>query len=392
LHLFLFIRSWGSIVQGYPDFTVYYTAGKMLRLGLGRQFYDLQAQLAVQVHSVGAVAGRRGLLPFIHPPFEALLFLPLTYLQYSDAFLLWDLLNLAALLGVAASLRKSVKAIKPVSPWELVVLTLAFFPVFICLLQGQDSILLLLLISVGFAALNRNADYSAGCWFAFAMFKFQFVLPLLLLIGIWNRKKTLKSFLAVGALLTIVSAALVGWPTLMRYPKLALRVTNTPGLGGIPPGFPPNLRGLVFGEPFHLPQAIGTAAVLLISLGVFLFAAFKGIGEAGPARFQLRFSLAIIVSGLVAWQTNVHDLSLLVLPAALIWNYCKADAATGQTIRRELLLPLAPLLISPLWMVLWLRWGNVNLMTIPLLWWVWVIGKALSPKAGSTIIQQPASV
>jgi hypothetical protein len=43
-----------------------------------------------------------------------------------------------------------------------------------------------------------------------------------------------------------------------------------------------------------------------------------------------------------------------------------------------LLLPVLPLLISPLWLVLWILKGDVNLMAIPLLWWVWEIGKELS--------------
>jgi lipid-A-disaccharide synthase-like uncharacterized protein len=42
-----------------------------------------------------------------------------------------------------------------------------------------------------------------------------------------------------------------------------------------------------------------------------------------------------------------------------------------------LLYPAAPMLISPLWLVLWLAVGHMNLMAVPLLWWVWEIGRKL---------------
>jgi hypothetical protein len=43
-----------------------------------------------------------------------------------------------------------------------------------------------------------------------------------------------------------------------------------------------------------------------------------------------------------------------------------------------MLIPSLPLLVSPLWLVLWLENSNINLMAIPLLWSVWQIGKEAS--------------
>jgi len=80
---------------------------------------------------------------------------------------------------------------------------------------------------------------------------------------------------------------------------------------------------------------------------------------------------------LVAWQTNPHDLSLLVLPLVFITDHCLHSTTQGLVKRFDLLLPALPLLIGPLWMVLWLGIAQVNLMAIPLLWWTWKIGKEL---------------
>jgi len=387
LHLFLFISLRERIKQGYPDFTVYYTAATILRNGLGHQLYDAHVQYEVQKRSVGVIATRRSALPYIHPPFEALIFLPLSYLPYPQAFALWDLLNVGALFGVGLLLRKSVGGLGRIPAWEFVLGCLAFFPVFICFLQGQDSVLLLLLCGLGFNALKKRADLLAGCWFALGMFKFQFVIPIVLLIGIWKWRRAAIGFVVVSTLLVLISVGFAGWGSLLRYPEFALQIANTPGLGGVAAEFAPNLRGLALGWPLHFSRTVGSAVALVSSILLFVFAAWKGRSRIPQENLELRFSLAVIVSMLIAWQTNMHDLSLLVLPAVLIADYClRASTQGGEKFvkRFGLLLPIFPLLISPLWLVLWIAKGVVNLMAIPLLWWVWEICKKLpDDKIGS---------
>ena len=376
LHLLFFINLRDRIKVGYPDFTVFYTAATTLQSGLGHQLYDEHVQYEIQKKSVGEIAERHGPLPYIHPPFEALIFLPLSWLPYPVAFAVWDLLNLALLLGVTLLLRRSVNALRLIPPWELVMWSLAFFPIFDCFLQGQDSILLLLLCVLGFNALKRESDVLAGCWFALGVFKFQFILPIVLLLVIWKRKRLAIGFTVVSALLVLISAYLVGWQGLLRYPAFALEITKSPALGGVAAGFAPNLRGLALGLLAHFPEQVGTWVGLLASIMLFLFAAMKG-REASPWKLDLQLSLAIAVAGLIAWQTNMHDLSLLVLPLVLIVDYCLSVLAQEPRRRLFLLLPVLPVLISPLWIVFWLVGGAVNLMAIPLLWWVWEISKEI---------------
>jgi hypothetical protein len=378
LHLFFFFNQRERIKRGYPDFTVFYTAATILREGLGHQLYDEHVQYEVQKKSVGEIAERYGPLPYIHPPFEALIFLPLTWLPYPQAFAAWDLLNLVLLFGVFLRLRQSVNMLRLIPPWEFVIGSLAFFPVFDCFLQGQDSILLLLLCVLGFNALKREADILAGCWFALGVFKFQFILPVVLLLMIWRRRRVAIGFAAVAAMLVLISAGLVGWRGLLQYPAFALLITRSPSLGGVAAGFAPNLRGLMLGllSPFSKP--LGTALGLFASAALFYFAATKGRPPAQGAKFEVQFSLAVAVSTLVAWQTNMHDLSLLVLPLVLVTDYCLSTQAQERRTRFSLMLPVLPVLISPLWLILWLIGGAVNLIVIPLLWWVWEIGKEVS--------------
>jgi hypothetical protein len=211
LHLLLVVNLWGRISRGYPDFTVFYTAARVLRGGLGHRLYDPQVQYQAQKSFAGEIPSRHGPLPYIHPPFEALIFLPLTLLPYRHAFAAWDLLNIGVLFGVAFLLRRSVRTLGAIPLWEFVLGCLAFFPVFACLLQGQDSILLLLLCTLGFNALKREANFLAGCWFALGVFKFQLMVPIVLLLILSTRRRVAMGFAAVSILLALVSVGLVGW-------------------------------------------------------------------------------------------------------------------------------------------------------------------------------------
>ena len=390
LNLAFFVRTREGIKRGYPDFTIFYTAGTILREGLGNHLYNLDVQYRVQQRFAGNIPFRRGPLPYNHPPFEAPLFVPLTLLPYPQAFAVWDLANVVVLFGVAALLRRSVALLHSIPPWKFVIGCIAFNPVFACLFQGQDSILMLLFCTLAFNALKKKSDVLGGCWLALAAFKFQFIVPLVLLLVIWRRRRVVLGFGAVVLLLAFISVMLVGMDSLLRYPGYVLQIARNPRLGGVPPQFLPNLHGLATGWTGPLAGAAGTALAALVSIIAFVFAARKGLASAHLAKLELQFSLAIVVSGLVAWQTNSHDLSLLVLPLVLITDHCLHSTTQALVKRFDLLLPVLPLLISPLWMVLWLAIAKVNLMAIPLLWWTWKIGRELSRGSGVAGYSVPA--
>ena len=243
MHIFFLWRVRDRIARGDPDFTVFYTAGKVLREGKGAQLYDPYTQQAAQREFTANSDIRRGPLPYIHPPFEALVFLPLTFFSYPVAFVLWGLVNLGLLLGVMLVLRDSVHLLREISPPEMVLWSLAFFPVFATFHQGQDAILLLLVLALGFRALNERAEFRAGCWLGFGVFKYHLILPIILILVIWKGRKLLFGFLTTGACLAFMSLALVGWRAALQYPVYALHIASNAGFGGIPLRQLPNLLG-----------------------------------------------------------------------------------------------------------------------------------------------------
>jgi hypothetical protein len=68
----------------------------------------------------------------------------------------------------------------------------------------------------------------------------------------------------------------------------------------------------------------------------------------------------------------------LILPLVLLTDYGWTTLTNFPGRKAALLIPSLPLLVSPLWLVLWLENSNINLMASPLLWSVWQIGKEAS--------------
>jgi hypothetical protein len=385
IHGMLLWNDWHLIRRGYSDFTILYTAGTMVRLSLGRHLYDPSLQYRVQQSFGPGVQIRNGPLPYNHPPFEALLFAPLSLLDYPAAFVVWDALNVATVAFLFFLLRGQVPILQTVPAFLWLALWLAFFPVFGCLFQGQDSILLLLVCALGFRAMKRKADFLAGGWFALGTFKFQFVVPLILLFALWRHRRVAGGFAAASSVLVLLSAGLVGWHGLIRYPAYVLELARWPGFGEVSPQLMPNIRGLVEGWSFDISSAVLNVLTVSASAILFVFAGWR-VRTLQHENFNLQFSLGVIVAVLVAWHTNAHDLSLLILPLVLLADYSQSFLAGAPRRKWALLVPALPILLSPLWFVLWLGIGKVNVMAIPLLWLTWETVKEISPQQSSALM------
>jgi Glycosyltransferase family 87 len=318
IHAIVFWHLRDSVRKGYSDFAIYYCAGTMVRQGLGRQLYDETIQFKVQREFSPDVAIRLAALPYNHPPFEALLFFPFTYLRYPLAFALWNLANLALLVTLPLLLRPHLFQLQNYSYGLWLIASLAFFPIFVALLQGQDTILLLLLYALCFVCLKKNRDGIAGMWLALGLFKPHLVLPFVLLLLVQGKKKLLYGFLPTAAAMLLVSIVIVGGEGMLLYPRYVLHLESTMARGAIVPSNMPNLRGVVY-VLFSGSSSVNEVA-LLISAGVFLFAVWQC--RSGPSKnlVDLKFCLAMVATVLVSYHLLSYDLSVLMVPLFLLAN------------------------------------------------------------------------
>ena len=87
---------------------------------------------------------------------------------------------------------------------------LAFFPVWYCLGQGQDSILLVFLFALSFWLWRRGQDDAAGFVLAMGLFRPQLVLPFVLTAFLAGRWKFVRGFIPGAVLVVGLSTLVVG--------------------------------------------------------------------------------------------------------------------------------------------------------------------------------------
>jgi hypothetical protein len=301
--------------NGYQNFTIFYTAGKMVRDGRTAVLYNLSAQYEVQRQFAPDVRIRQAALPYNHPPFEALLFVPLTLLPYWKAYLLWTAFNLIMLALTLFILRRQFAEISDLSPVFVVLAATGFFPVVTALVQGQDCILLLFFFALAMVAFEKGSDVAAGAFLAAGLFRFQLALPLILILA-FRRWRLLLGFAPVAALLGVASLMMVGWKGATDYVRFVLSLEKSGAGGSIVAAGMPNLRGIITGVPgLSASPTLVAALTAVCSLAAILIAVWWI--HVAKASGSFAFTLATLTAILVSYHALAYDLSLL-LPALLL--------------------------------------------------------------------------
>ncbi len=360
-NMVLLYESVPKLRRGYQDFTIYYTGGMMLREGRAAALYDLEAQYQTQLRFCD-VPIRHGALPFNHPAFEALMFVPFTLLSFWHAYLLWTALSLGMLAASVVLLRR-FPAIRAVHPGLLAAGALSFFPLVNGMLQGQDSILLMFLTVVALTCLDRGADVTAGAWLGLGLFRPHMALPLALLLAV-RRWRLLWGFVPVMLVLAGLTVAATGWGGVLTYVRFVSFVEHA-GIGNFGPQVTPNLRGLI--EMLlrrHVPASIVVTGIAVLSLVVLAVAAARiHNGSDGVAH---SFGMASVATILVSFHAHSYELTLL-LPLVLFLLAAQASGEpAGRGIVRSLLVVL--LFLTPAYVFLLFQFGQFFWFAFIVLW------------------------
>lgn len=364
LTVFLSLRF--SVSLKGSDFPDFYCAARMLADGHGHQLYDADLQRQYQAR----YAGRVGTL-YIHPPPEAALYLVVAWLPLKQAYVLWFWLNIAWLAIATRRLARNA-----LLPWDwgfLLAASLTFVPLLLCLQQGQDSILLLLLVIIAFDAMRRGKTFAAGCWLGLTLFKFQIALPLLFVLVLTCRGKTrndlVKGFGLAAMGLAIASAGISGWGVFHNYPRFLMYLQAQP-FAGIVPEAMANLRGLaslVSGNRHSasLITTVGTFSVAVLGLTIVAWKRSQFAVDS-TAAFDWVFSNSVLIALLVSYHLNPHDLSLLLIPLPVLLRQMLAGSP-NTVARKWITLSLIGILFLPPLHVWTLLAGNYALIALPIL-------------------------
>jgi Glycosyltransferase family 87 len=354
-----------AMAKGYFDFANFYTAGTLVRRGLGTEVYNRDAEWKVQQEFSPEVTIRRSPMRFLRPPFEALLFSLFAIWPYPKALLLWTGFKLLLLAAIPFIVVRGRPWRESFPIWLVPLMVLGTFTGFMDMLLGQDAVLLAFLFALIFWQLDTERDAAAGFILGLALFKFQLVLPFVLALWIAGRRRTLPGFAVSASAVTLISALIVGWKGLLSYPGYLLALNRSTGVG-ISPELQMTLRGLLTLFVGRLPYPGRIHWVLApIAITAIVYAGLLW-RKAGNRFLAEGFGLAAIVGIVTSYYAYSYDLMLLMVPLLAMASR-PLDSSKGDGVNRILLLVgLLPLLFTPTaWFANSLH--NQCLMTLPLL-------------------------
>src|SRR5713226_6517814 len=204
------------------DFSLTYVGARIVHQGLGGRLYDLGLQKQVR----DSLFQHPNPLFFEHPPFEALLLSPLAAVPFRTAYMLWGFLNATVWLLLIFFMRPHLPA--PLEDLGYVALWLLFAPLGVALFQGQSSMILLALYAAAFVLLRQDREFAAGAALGLGLFKFQFVLPFVLILVLRKQWRFLGGFCIAAVVLGILSLLTTGWHGIVTYVRFLLAIGTTP--------------------------------------------------------------------------------------------------------------------------------------------------------------------
>ena len=217
--------------------------------------------------------------PNNHLPYEILIFLPFTYLQFGTAYVLWTLLNAGLLAGIVVLMR----GVRPRTERFLAQFfgSSGVFPSLVLPIPGSGFDLVGVSVRAFVLVVEAGQDCAAGFVLALGLFRPQLVLPFVLVAFLAGKGKFVRGFVPGAMLALLLSTWLVGSRGMAEYGRILLS-QGTQGSAEalleqwrVRPGLMPTLRGLLWSLPSWVPRNIRNFVLLSGTFGALLWAARK---------------------------------------------------------------------------------------------------------------------
>ena len=307
------------------DFIGIYTGGYIITKGGAENIYNLNSQYFYQRQLTTNLNHIKNLLVFLYPPHLALLIYPLAYLSISGAYLLWGLFNLFLLSLLIAFIYKVVshqineKKIKYINPFYFIIMTLLFPPIWIAIIQGQFSILLLTIFWLMWYLLKKKKFYATGLFLSILTIRPHLLIIPLFIFFFKKQWRVLTGFLSGVLILISVTTIAMGadvWGQYLIFLKKILFIGNN-NTTLIQLGF--TVRGLL--QYLYQTNNIATVLTLLLLVDLIIISLlltfWRGKLKYGEPKFDLQWGLLVMATILASPHFNYHDVSLITMPILL---------------------------------------------------------------------------
>jgi Glycosyltransferase family 87 len=328
------------------DFSLTYAGATIVHRDLAHQLYDLDLQRQIR----DSLFKHPNPLFFEHPPFEAVLLSPLAASSFRSAYLLWGCFNATLFLFLMFFMRRHLPA--PREDLAYIALWILFAPTGVALFQGQSSLILLAAYCAAFVMLNSGRHIAGGFAFGLGLFKFQFVMPFLLIVLICKKWRFLFGFCMSAASLGTIALSGVGVKGIVGYIKLLSVIGSNP-------------QNLSYGSAVDMPTIYGfvyaltggklnatesNICVVVISIALLVFVAWQWSRKTDNAQSSLVFSAAISAALLCGSHMFTHDFSPLLL--AMFIGLANLAPRGQQPLRAAMIFNLLIFWFPPIYFIL----------------------------------------
>jgi hypothetical protein len=303
------------------DFLAFYSAAHFVLLGKAAGAYNSSAVAAFQHLFVPQPVGAMGYMPFLNPPFAAVLQAPLALLSEPVARIVWFAAN--ALLAIVV-----VRWLTTAMSGKARVLTslalIGSFPVYQTLIEGQWSLVMLAGCLLGYCLASRGRQMEAGLGLSVLWLKPQLAILVILGLLLFRCWRPVVGMVAALLLLALVTLPFAGAHTYVVYVQYLTAVSQDHfgAAGALQPAAwrgaisrSEGLNGMFaawFGE-----YALGANALYALSVAVTLLVYVRAALHVRPGIGNISSEMMLLASIGVALLIDPHlypqDVVLLLL-------------------------------------------------------------------------------
>lgn len=320
----------GPFHGNHHDFLAFYGAALLTLHGLVAQIYSSEALISFQRQIINHPVGAAGYMAYMNPPFAAVLLAPLALLSFAKARLLWLVLNLAVITGIAIWLSRPLdKRFRLMGAFLLV----TSFPVYQALIEGQPSILLLLGCVLAYIAAKKQNYVVSGVCLSVLFIKPQFALFTIVGLAIMKQWRVVLAMISSVTALALVLLPITGFNLYFTYAHYMLAVVSDhfSGAGFVVPAAWYGALNTASGVNGFYTALFGqtqvdivntlTAASVLILLALFGWAFTKQKFSLSSNNGRLMLAAAIAMALLIDPHLYAQDVVLIYMVLPLLAGF-----------------------------------------------------------------------
>ncbi len=376
-----FQKEYRRLVNG-TDFRAFYTGITIVSHEEKENLYGMQTQYYWQKKFIPELRNEKQLLPYLLPPFVAVLLFFLSSFNFYQAYFLWGVLSLFLFISLYFFFLKLLNALPRQNiPLKIYFIFsyLCFLPLWSTVLQGQISLLLTWVLVGGWYVIRKEEDIKGGILLSLTLMKPQFFIIILLAFVFQKRIRVLQGILFGVTVLFLISYAALGSKGLQNYMVLLHEITAIPGNFGYYPKDMVNWMGFLtlslkkesFFDVFPL-WLMGS----VICLGI-LFVTWRKRYNNSKFYFDIQFTILLYAVLFTAPYMYFHDVGILIICSFLaIYMYSQY---TVKSFYRWMLLFLP---LFHLFGVIVKNYVKVNFHLLTIIFIMGIIGMLLQLKAG----------